>query len=153
MSDQNDSNQEDNTDQEDGGNFRRKLEKQASQAKAEAEQLRQELESFKRQAAFKDAGLDPENKQHQYFIKGYSGDIDVDRIKAEASEAGFLGSTEADSATQENLAAHARMDAAAQGAEPVVAEGGDSAKLTKVLESGTRDEFYASLREAGWLDN
>src|SRR5690606_31461626 len=64
----------------------RKLEKAADEGrKAQAE-----LAALRREMTFREAGIDPSNAAHKYFIKGYDGEVSLDAIKAAAAEAGFL---------------------------------------------------------------
>jgi len=58
------------------------------------DQLEKELDGLRRDKMFRDAGLDPANKQHAYFMRGYDGDPDPEKVRAEALEAGFLGAPE-----------------------------------------------------------
>ena len=75
--------------QESKPNWRRDLEARASagdEAVAELAQLRREL-------SFRDAGVDPNSKQGQYFMRGYDGEMTVDAIRAEAAELGVAGNS------------------------------------------------------------
>lgn len=56
----------------------------ATAARAEAEAARREL-------AFVKAGIDPDDPQQGYFVRGYQGDVTADAIRAAAETAGFLG--------------------------------------------------------------
>lgn len=49
-----------------------------------------ELDALRRQNAFRDAGIDPNDPRLSYFVKGYEGEPTADAIKAEALKAGFL---------------------------------------------------------------
>tara|TARA_R100001463_G_scaffold48448_8_gene97560 strand:- start:871 stop:1320 length:450 start_codon:yes stop_codon:yes gene_type:complete len=73
--------------QESKPNWRRDLESRANagdEAVAELAQLRREL-------SFRDAGVDPNSKQGQYFMRGYDGEMTVDAIRTEAAELGLAG--------------------------------------------------------------
>ncbi len=78
---------EDSVSQESKPNWRRELEDRAKagdEAVAELAQLRREL-------SFRDAGVDPNTKQGQYFMRGYDGEMTADAIRAEAAELGLTG--------------------------------------------------------------
>jgi hypothetical protein len=65
--------------------LRRQLEEQATRA-AEAQA---KLAVLERKDAFRDAGLDPANKQHQAFIKAYDGDISPEAVQNYVAELGI----------------------------------------------------------------
>lgn len=71
---------------EDGGSLRRKMEKAIADAKAATAKA----SSLERELAFLKAGVDPEKPGSKYFIKGYDGEIEVEKIREAAQEAGFL---------------------------------------------------------------
>lgn len=103
--------------QESKPNWRRDLESRANagdQAVAELTQLRREL-------SFRDAGVDPNSKQGQYFIRGYDGDMTVDAIRAEAVELGLSGESNTPSVQSPpiNYGAEQRIAMAADDAGPV----------------------------------
>ena len=64
----------------------KELRARADQAAA----LEREVAALKRDKAFRQAGIDPDDKRASYFIKGYEGELDPQAIRAEAREAGFL---------------------------------------------------------------
>ena len=87
----------------------RKLEKAAS----EGQKAQAELAALKREMTFREAGIDPSNPAHRYFVKGYDGETTLEAIKAAATEAGFLGQApqpQAESVPPTELGAMFRMN-------------------------------------------
>lgn len=62
------------------------LRDRADQARA----LEQQNEQIARENAFLKAGINPDDKQLGYFVRGYDGELKPEAIKAAAEEAGFL---------------------------------------------------------------
>ena len=106
---------EDSVSQESKPNWRRELEARASagdEAVAELAQLRREL-------SFRDAGVDPNTKQGQYFMRGYDGEMTADAIRAEAAELGLTGQPVQTQEPQIDYGAEQRIVMAADDAGPV----------------------------------
>jgi hypothetical protein len=106
---------EDSVSQESKPNWRRELEARASagdEAVAELAQLRREL-------SFRDAGVDPNTKQGQYFMRGYDGEMTADAIRAEAAELGLTGQPVQTQEPQIDYGAEQRIAMAADDAGPV----------------------------------
>lgn len=57
----------------------------------QADQLGKELAELRRKDAFRDAGLDPTNRQHAIYMKAYDGDLEPTKIRQQATDDGFLG--------------------------------------------------------------
>ena len=96
-------------------NWRRDLEARAAagdEAVAELAQLRREL-------SFRDAGVDPNTKQGQYFMRGYDGEMTADAIRAEAAELGLTGQPVQTQQPQVDFGAEQRIAMAADDAGPV----------------------------------
>lgn len=132
---------QDSVSQESKPNWRRDLE---SRAKAGDEAVA-ELAQLKRDLSFRDAGVDPQSKQGQYFIRGYDGDLTVDAIRAEAVELGLVG----ESNTPMNLAppmdygAEQRIAMAADDAGPVT-----NPDLNTLIRQTNSPEELQNLMEA-----
>jgi hypothetical protein len=106
---------EDSVSQESKPNWRRELEARANagdEAVAELAQLRREL-------SFRDAGVDPNTKQGQYFMRGYDGEMTADAIRAEAAELGLTGQPVQTQEPQVDFGAEQRIAMAADDAGPV----------------------------------
>jgi len=106
---------EDSVSQESKPNWRRELEARANagdEAVAELAQLRREL-------SFRDAGVDPNSKQGQYFMRGYDGEMTADAIRAEAAELGLTGQPVQTQQPQVDFGAEQRIAMAADDAGPV----------------------------------
>lgn len=98
-----------------------------------------------RKALFFEAGLDPTDPRAKYFVKGYDGEMTVDEIKAEASEAGLIGDFKpADIIPAEEKAALSRVDETAKSAESA-----DEDFASKIALATSEDEVLAILRESG----
>lgn len=67
----------------------RELREQAKAGKA----AQADADAARRELAFVKAGIDPDDPQQGYFVRGYQGDITADAIKTAATEAGFLAQT------------------------------------------------------------
>jgi hypothetical protein len=95
----------------------KRLEKQAAEGKALAEQNAK----LERRLAFADAGINTSDAKLGYFAKGYDGPLDPAAIKAAAVEAGFLDAP-APVVPDEERAAHERVSAAAAGVSSAPSE-------------------------------
>jgi hypothetical protein len=108
---------EDSVSQESKPNWRRDLE---NRAKAGDEAVA-ELAQLRREVSFRNAGVDPQSKQGQYFMRGYEGEMTVDAIRAEATELGLAGDSNppAAQAPPVDYGAEQRIAMAADDAGPV----------------------------------
>ena len=106
---------EDSVSQESKPNWRRELE---DRAKAGDEAVAQ-LAQLQREVSFRDAGVDPNTKQGQYFIRGYDGEMTADAIRAEAAELGLTGQPVQTQQPQIDYGAEQRIAMAADDAGPV----------------------------------
>lgn len=129
----------------------RQLEEKAKKAT----ELEARLVEMERRAAFSEAlGTAATDPKVKYFIKGYDGELTAEAIRNEALEAGVLASP-AQQATEQpdnqptsaEMAAHARMQASAEGASgnrPI-----DLIEAMGPRGSKTPEEIKALLRAAG----
>lgn len=128
----------------------RQLEEQAKKAR----DLEAQLTTVQRDAAFARALGTTDHPARQYFERGYDGELDVESIRNAAKDAGLIaGPTSVDASGQQNqpspqeMAAHARMSAASEGA------GGNQAiDLIEAFGprgSKTPDEIAQMARAAG----
>lgn len=122
----------------------RRAEKAAKQAAAEADKARREL-------AFYKAGLSPDDPKTSYFIKGYEGDLDAEKIRSAAAEAGFLQPAAEDEVDAAPLEADARIADAVGGVEGVDASALDA--LAESYRQNGMDGIVETLRSAGALVN
>jgi hypothetical protein len=146
MSDYDDNDDLETTDEAPKRNWRRDLEEQAAQAKAAAA----EAEAARRELAFLKAGIDLDSPQGKLLAKGYDGPATAEAIKAAAVEYGLI-QTEAPAVPAEELAAHDRVANASAGA-PTANEADElMAELDKAGDffSGSPDAVMAVLRKAG----
>lgn len=129
----------------------RQLEEKAKKAT----ELEARLAEMERRAAFSEAlGAAATDPKVKYFIKGYDGELTPEAIRAEALEAGVLAPTQPqttepskDNPTPQELAAHARMQAASEGAggnRPV-----DLLEALGPRGSKKPEEIMQILRQAG----
>ena len=108
--------------------------------------IRQQNDQAQRQIAFAKAKIDITDPKMGYFIKGYEGDLEPDKIREAAVSAGFL-STDAQRVQipAGELQGHQQMgDAAAGGA----AGKGDLAE--KIRNANSQEEVMAIMTEAGY---
>jgi hypothetical protein len=94
--------------------LRKQLE-QELQAKREAENRAANAE---RELAFAKAGIDLQDQRMSYFVKGYDGDADPEKIRAAAVEAGFIGKPEP-TVSDEELSQHQQVANLTAGAQTV----------------------------------
>ena len=106
---------EDSVSQESKPNWRRDME---ARAKAGDEAVAQ-LAQLQRELSFRDAGVDPNSKQGQYFMRGYDGEMTADAIRAEAAELGLTGQPVQAQQPQVDYGAEQRIAMAADDAGPV----------------------------------
>ena len=115
MTDETPTEAEDSVSQESKPNWRRELE---DRAKAGDEAVAQ-LAQLQRELSFRDAGVDPNSKQGQYFMRGYDGEMTADAIRAEAAELGLTGQPVQAQQPQVDYGAEQRIAMAADDAGPV----------------------------------
>mgnify|MGYP003115323984 CR=1 FL=1 len=115
MTDETPTEAEDSVSQESKPNWRRELE---DRAKAGDEAVAQ-LAQLQRELSFRDAGVDPNSKQGQYFMRGYDGEMTADAIRAEAAELGLTGQPVQTQEPQIDYGAEQRIAMAADDAGPV----------------------------------
>lgn len=113
----------------------RSLEKKAK----ERDELASKLAALENRQTFIEAGIDPKNAQHGYFMKGYDGEMTVEAIKAKATEAGFLSAPAPDPEQTANLEAAQRVASAASGA----------AAGSSPNEESVRAEMLAAQKDGG----
>jgi hypothetical protein len=118
----------------------RQLRKKAKKADA----LEAELTTLKREKEFTRAGLDPDNAQHRYFMRGYDGDLSAEAIKAEAQSAGFLEAP-ATQVPAEEQETQARISAASAGAAVQPEKDWDA----ELRGARTEAEFDSIYRQSG----
>lgn len=122
------------------------LEAKASAAEARASALEREL-------AFAKAGLDLSDPKMSYFVKGYDGEADPEKIRAAATEAGFIGSTEpANTIPAAELAQHQAAANLAAGASNDTFTGTyyDNPQYQQDMRlARTPEEVLAKVRAAG----
>lgn len=96
-----------------GKNWRREMEEQRAEARAEAQRNKGEADTAKKELAFLRAGIDPNNltPQQKLFVKAYDGDLTAEAVKAAATEYGVI-ETPAEQVPAEEFAGHDRIAAA-----------------------------------------
>lgn len=63
---------------------------------------KEEHEKTQRELAFLKAGIDTNSPMAQYFVQGYSGELDPESIKEEATKVGLVSGEEEEEKTTEN---------------------------------------------------
>ena len=108
--------------------------KKLKNAEKERDAALAEVESYKRNEAFRAAGINPDSDPRlRYFVQGYQGDLTADAIRAAATSDGFLAAPPPPGGGQEpavdptaaqadasQLAQAAAISAASQGASPIL---------------------------------
>lgn len=125
------------TDSDDDRDHLRTLREKAKQA----DRLERELTELRRKDVFRDAGLDPANRQHSYFMRGYDGDLDVEKIRQEAAEAGFLTS-EPSGVPDEEKQVWARTEQTARSADVAPPPSGED-KFRELHAQAQRERWSA----------
>ncbi len=80
--------------------------------------LEREVADLRRDRAFRQAGIDPDEKKVSYFVKGYEGELDPNAIRTEAREAGFLPEPGPTSEQQEALDGQGRIEQVVSSSQP-----------------------------------
>lgn len=133
-----------------------KLRQRGDKAEQKAKEAEERAAKAERDLAFAKAGLDLSDKKVKYFMAGYDGEMDADKIKAAAVEDGFLPDPEA--ATEEKAeethpdqSAFSAMDAATTGANPNDSRIDWTKSMSEIYEAGGgADEVAAFLGKHGW---
>jgi hypothetical protein len=129
-------------------NWRRQLEDRATTAEARAQDAESKLTKLERQSAFRDAGLDLNNKQHAIFAKAYDGELDIDKIRTEAEEVGFLTPSD-NGANQQEILKSAQLDRASFDAQPIAPANSlqeAATELTGLTGWGDKEAFMARAK-------
>jgi DNA polymerase/3'-5' exonuclease PolX len=109
-----------------------------------AGETQQQFEAAQRQLAFAKAKIDVTDPKMGYFIKGYEGDLDPEKIRSAATEAGFI-TTQSVQIPPTELSGHQQMgDAAAGGSNKEV----DLAE--KIRNAQSQEEVMAIMTAAGY---
>lgn len=130
---------EDSVSQESKPNWRRDME---ARAKAGDEAVAQ-LAQLQRELSFRDAGVDPNTKQGQYFMRGYDGEMTADAIRAEAAELGLTGQPVQAEQPQVDYGAEQRIAMAADDAGPVA-----NPDLNELIRLTNDEDELRALMEA-----
>lgn len=129
-------------------NAMRAIRRQLKEAKREAAALREQAEkaaALERNLAFREAGIDPNDPQQQYFAKGYDGEMTADAVRQAAIAAGFLKS---DTPGPDVLAEHAAAARASVGGQtPDPAETRDAEYLAAMQGARSQQELLDVIRQ------
>jgi hypothetical protein len=106
---------------------------------------------MERDAAFRQAGIDPSDPKQSYFVKGYDGELKAEDIKRAATEAGFLESPAPSPEQEYAMDAAQRIAAASAGAPPLVAasEQAMRSEMENALQTGGTEAVLAIARKYG----
>jgi ribosomal protein L12E/L44/L45/RPP1/RPP2 len=122
--------------------------KELRRAAARAKELERENADLKRDRAFRQAGLDPDDKRVGYFVKGYEGDLTAEAIRKEAEEAGFLAAPGPSLEQQEALTAQGRIEGFVSSSQPVGSASGEAA-LEAAFQKGGNPALLAEMARQG----
>lgn len=132
----------------DGKGWRKQMERERAEAKAEAQRVAEENAKVKKELAFLKAGLDLNGEltpQQKLFVKAYDGDVTPDAVKAAAVEYGVIDAPQAQVPAEE-LAGHDRFAQAAAGSQVSQADGDVYAAALDKAE--TAADVIAALQAA-----
>ena len=125
------------------------LRKKYEAALAENATLKAERAASQRDAAFREAGVDPADPKAKYFVKAYDGELSAEAIKAEAVAAGLVAP--AAPRVDPQVAAETQQILSAVGAPPS-AGGSDAAFDAAFAAARTPDEIRAAYVAHGKPD-
>lgn len=123
--------------------LRRMLEAELAARKA-AEEKAAKVE---RELAFAKAGIDLADPKTKYFVAGYDGEIDPEKIRAAALDAGFLAPPEPQ-VLPEELAQHQQVAALAAGAQAVDFDQ-NAEYQTAISQARSKEEVLALMDRFG----
>lgn len=104
-------------------------------------------EAAERKLAFAEAGIDISDQRMAYFMKGYEGELDADKIKAEAAAAGFMA---APAGTQTTTQADEDAARAIQDAGNTAYSNPDGIPLEDAIKGAkTEGEVMQLLKDSG----
>lgn len=130
-------------DEESPRGLRKQLE-QELQAKRDAESRAARAE---RELAFAKAGIDLQDQRMSYFVKGYDGEVDAEKIRQAAVEAGFLGQPEP-SVPAEELTQHQQVANLTAGAQPTDFDS-DAEYASALAQARSKEEVLALMDKFG----
>jgi len=116
-----------------------------------ADQYERELAQMKRQMAFMQAGVPSDDPRMTYFIKGYDGDLDPEKIREAAVEAGFMAAPQqvVDPAVQQAQMGQQRVLAASNGSEVESDLAGVRYGMEQAIAEGDLDGLSAYTQQFG----
>ncbi len=116
-----------------------------------ADQYERELATLKRENAFIKAGVPMDDPKMGYFVKGYEGDLEPDKIRSAAIEAGFMAAPvqEADPAVEQAQQGQQRVMAASSGTEPVNDQAGVRYGMQQAAAEGGLSGLSAFTQQYG----
>jgi|LakMenEpi03Aug12_release.lakeMendotaPanAssembly.Ray.scaffolds.fasta_scaffold1012814_1 hypothetical protein len=123
--------------------LRKQLE-QELQARKEAESRATKVE---RELAFAKAGIDLGDPRMSYFVKGYEGDSDPEKIRQAALEAGFL-STPTPDVPSDELAQHEKAASLSAGTQTIDFDV-DAEYVQALAQARTKDDVLALMDKFG----
>lgn len=130
-------------DEESPRGLRKQLE-QELQAKRDAESRAARAE---RELAFAKAGIDLQDQRMSYFVKGYDGEIDSEKIKQAAVEAGFLGTPEP-SVPDDELTQHQQVANLTAGAQTTDFDS-NAEYASALAQARTKEDVLALMDKFG----
>lgn len=127
------------------------------EARGLRKQLEQELQAKKvaesralqaeRELAFAKAGIDLNDQRMSYFVKGYDGEVDADKIKQAAMDAGFLQSAAPDVPADE-LVQHQQAANLAAGTQTVDFDT-DAEYVQALAQARTKEDVLSLMDKFG----
>jgi hypothetical protein len=134
----------DDDDKDEGSVPRSQIRALEKKAQAADEALKR-AEAAERRLAFAEAGIDLKDPKMAYFVKGYDGEVEAEKIRAAAEEAGFLAQPQPTDEQRDVLAGQQRIAAVASGAAP--ASPGDLARGMQEMQAAYNEHGTEAAME------
>lgn len=112
-----------------------------------SQELQAQHEAAQRQLAFAKAKIDLTDPKMGYFIKGYDGDLDPEKIRTAATEAGFLtAQQQTQTIPPQELSGHQQVSDAAAGGNA----DGKVDLAEQIRNANSQEEVMAIMTQAGY---
>lgn len=125
----------------------RGLRKQLEQELAAKRDAESRAAKAERELAFAKAGIDLADPRLSYFVKGYDGEADPDKIREAAISAGFLGDQES-AVPQEELTQHQQAANLSAGAQAVDLDA-NSEYVNALAQARSKEDVLALMDKFG----
>jgi len=116
-----------------------------------ADKIERELAQAKRELAFVKAGIPMDDPKMGYFVKGYEGDLEADKIREAAYSAGFMQAPEKtpDPLVEQARQGQQRVMNASQGTEPSFDPTDGLRQMEQAFAEGGLDAMFGVAQQYG----